>query len=591
MRLGRVLPAMTSWLLLAGLLSLAPGVARVSADERAWERYMANGERAYQEGRYASAEGWFLDAVREAEDLDPKGQRLVQSLKSLAEAYRKQGKQGQAESALRRAGPLSGQPPTAETAGPDVLVTLEKYVAFLREIGREQDAGMVEMRVQRMREVRAGGSGSKLLYFNPVAELRDYALLLRERNREAEAKVMEAMAAAEARKLVQRYQRLGQGGSFGSSDPHFAWPEFMIGGIEALEGRLYPEAQGLFEAAVKGAEKFGPTDVRLAKSLSLLAYAHAAQHDAAAVDRLAQRALPILEKAAGSGHSMLASSLEALALSHLRFDFQPAKSLAYFQRALPILEKDLVADHPVIGLHMAGLAACRLALSQPEQAKPHLERALVIAARQFQREHIGLAIGLDRVADLYMEQRNYAQADAVARRVLAVLQKMLDPEHPDVVRVRQKYAVIAREMNRQAPAKASVFLDAPTSVQIHLVQNLTLLHATFNRSQRAVLIVDTGASLSLITPLLLTRLGLSIPKDAPRREVSVVGGQRIEVPLIIISSLQVGDARVENLEVAVSEVALEAPEIGGLLGGDVLHRFRITLDKNVRRMILEPLPQ
>jgi len=44
-------------------------------------------------------------------------------------------------------------------------------------------------------------------------------------------------------------------------------------------------------------------------------------------------------------------------------------------------------------------------------------------------------------------------------------------------------------------------------------------------------------------------------------------------------------------EVAVSEVALEAPEIGGLLGGDVLHRFRITLDKNVRRMILEPLPQ
>ena len=69
MRLGRVLPAMTSWLLLAGLLSLAPGAARVSADERAWERYMANGERAYQEGRYASAEGWFLDAVREAEDL------------------------------------------------------------------------------------------------------------------------------------------------------------------------------------------------------------------------------------------------------------------------------------------------------------------------------------------------------------------------------------------------------------------------------------------------------------------------------------------------------------------------------------------
>src|SRR3990172_10636587 len=110
--LARVLSAMTARLLLEGLLSLATGPSCVSADERAWERYMANGERAYQEGRYASAEGWFLDAVREAEDLDPQGPRLVQSLKNLAEAYRKQGKQGQAEAALRRAGGLSGQSPT-----------------------------------------------------------------------------------------------------------------------------------------------------------------------------------------------------------------------------------------------------------------------------------------------------------------------------------------------------------------------------------------------------------------------------------------------------------------------------------------------
>src|SRR3990172_11383953 len=109
--LARVLSAMTARLLLEGLLSLATGPSCVSADERAWERYMANGERAYQEGRYASAEGWFLDAVREAEDLDPKGQRLVQSLKSLAEAYRKQGKQGQAGAGPPPAGPPPGPPP------------------------------------------------------------------------------------------------------------------------------------------------------------------------------------------------------------------------------------------------------------------------------------------------------------------------------------------------------------------------------------------------------------------------------------------------------------------------------------------------
>ncbi len=589
MPVARILSAAITWLLVAGLLSLAPRPAAVSADDRAWERYMEYGETAYQQGRYASAEGWFLDAVHEAENLGPKGPRLVQSLERLAEVYRKQGQPGQAESVLRRVQALSAQSPTTPTGALDVVTSLENYSAFLREIGREHDAAMVQMRAQRLREVRAGGSGSKLLYFNPVAELRNYAVLLRQRNREAEAQAIEALATTEARKLVERYRGLREGSSLGPIDHYLTWRQQMIGGLEALEGRLYPEAQGLFEAAVMTAEKFAPNDVRLANSLSFLAFAYASQHNDPAADGAMQRAFPILEKAAGQNHSLLPGSFRALALSDLRYDFQPAKALTHFQRALPILERDLVADHPIIGLHLAGLAASYLALSQPEKAKPYLERALAIADKQYQPEHVALAIGLDRVAGVYMEQGNYSQADSVARRVLAILQKMLDPGHPDVVRVRERYASILREMKQQA--KARVFLEASTTVPIRAIQNLTLVYATFNRSQRALLIVDSGASSTLITPLLITRLGLSVPKDAPRRQVYVVGGQRIDVPFMTISGIQVGDATIENLDVGVYEAFPGAPDIDGLLGGDFLQRFRVTLDKNARRLILEPLPR
>ena len=115
MPLNRVLSTIATWML-GALLSLAFAPADASADERTWERFIQNGERALQEGRYASAEDWFLYAVGEAEAIDPKGSMLVRSLKNLTEVYRKQGKQGQAEEVLRRLKALSAQSPAAETA-------------------------------------------------------------------------------------------------------------------------------------------------------------------------------------------------------------------------------------------------------------------------------------------------------------------------------------------------------------------------------------------------------------------------------------------------------------------------------------------
>lgn len=143
--------------------------------------------------------------------------------------------------------------------------------------------------------------------------------------------------------------------------------------------------------------------------------------------------------------------------------------------------------------------------------------------------------------------------------------------------------------SRQGSPAFKVSLAAPTRVSIQVIENITLVYATIHRTQGALLIVDTGAALTIITPSMLQRLGLSLSERAPRRQVQVMGGQTIEVPLVKMSAVQLGDAMVENLEVGVYEVAPRVPAIEGVLGGDFLHKFRITLDKNAGQMRLEPL--
>lgn len=329
---------------------------------------------------------------------------------------------------------------------PEVVDALEKYAGFLREIGRETDAAVARMRVERLRQMRVSGVGATFLGFNPARELRDYAVLLRQRNRLAEATAMEALAEQEGQRQVAQ----GKAGQSAASGPlqYPAWRQSMFSGLQAATSELYPDAQGFFETAVKQAQGFGPDDVRLAFSLAHLARVLAAQgkHDDA--DRITEQALGTLEKPASARHVMLGQSLQAIAVLHVTTEFRPAKALAYFQRALPLLEKTLAADHPILGVHLAGLAAAHLALAQPEQARGPLERALAIAGKALGRDHVPLAIGLNRVVGVYIEQRSYAEAHSVSRRVVETMEKIVDPGHPDWVRVLQAHVRVLRHLGR-----------------------------------------------------------------------------------------------------------------------------------------------
>ncbi len=128
--------------LMAGLLGLALWPAGCSTDEGRWERLSADGQTAYQAGRYAEAEEPLLAALQEAERFGEQDPRLATSLSNLAELYRAQGNYAEAKLLLQRSLAIREN---------GLAKALENYAALLRGADRETEAEKMEARARAIR--------------------------------------------------------------------------------------------------------------------------------------------------------------------------------------------------------------------------------------------------------------------------------------------------------------------------------------------------------------------------------------------------------------------------------------------------------
>ena len=129
-----------------------------------------------------------------------------------------------------------------------------------------------------------------------------------------------------------------------------------------------------------------------------------------------------------------------------------------------------------------------------------------------------------------------------------------------------------------------------SAVPIRIARNHVLVRVVLNHKEPATLMLDTGATHTILTPNTAQRLGMHSTADAPRRMLQVADGKRHEVPFVQLSAITVGEATVENLPVGVSVLFPQAPAVDGLLGGDFLEQFKMTLDRATNQMWLEPHP-
>ncbi len=128
---------------------------------------------------------------------------------------------------------------------------------------------------------------------------------------------------------------------------------------------------------------------------------------------------------------------------------------------------------------------------------------------------------------------------------------------------------------------------APATVAIEPAGTLGLVPALVNGAA-ATLLLDTGASLTIIRPALAKRAGIELAPGAPKILGAVVGGQRVSIPFVRVRSVSVGAASVEGIDVGVFEALPHAPDVDGILGGNFLNHFKVTIDRQGRRVTLEP---
>ena len=87
-----------------------------------------------------------------------------------------------------------------------------------------------------------------------------------------------------------------------------------------------------------------------------------------------------------------------------------------------------------------------------DEAEKQLLRALK-EAENFGEQDPRLAASLNNLALLYYAQGQYAEAEPFYQRSLAIWEKALGPEHPDVATILENYADLLRELDRNREAE------------------------------------------------------------------------------------------------------------------------------------------
>jgi clan AA aspartic protease (TIGR02281 family) len=94
-----------------------------------------------------------------------------------------------------------------------------------------------------------------------------------------------------------------------------------------------------------------------------------------------------------------------------------------------------------------------------------------------------------------------------------------------------------------------------------------------NDSRRARFLVDTGASVTVLSPDLADALGVAPSARARVMRLQTIAGET-EAPIVMISSLRVGDVEARDVIAVIHETV----GLDGILGNTFLARYTVTLD-------------
>lgn len=212
------------------------------------------------------------------------------------------------------------------------------------------------------------------------------------------------------RALAIRQERLGP------ERPEVVFILNSLGTALAAQGR-FDEAEATLRRNLALQERlWGGRDPRVAKTLHNLGGIAYYRQRLADAEELLGRALAIREEVLPDDDLDLAESREALALLHLKRG-RPAEALRLLERLVVTTEKVYGSEHPNTARVLLNLGLARRDLGQDKAARRDLGRALAIQERVGPESPL-LTRTLAVLAGLHLQQRRYAEAEPLYRRLL-----------------------------------------------------------------------------------------------------------------------------------------------------------------------------
>ncbi len=126
----------------------------------------------------------------------------------------------------------------------------------------------------------------------------------------------------------------------------------------------------------------------------------------------------------------------------------------------------------------------------------------------------------------------------------------------------------------------------PTTVPVQMTGSAIFVPVLLNGSLRTYMLLDTGATFTVVTPRIAKKIGLRLDPYTSRVPLMTANGY-ITAPLARLTSLKVGNAEVRGLVVAVHKFS-PASHIGGLLGLNFLNQFDTSINSGSQLLTLVP---
>lgn len=125
------------------------------------------------------------------------------------------------------------------------------------------------------------------------------------------------------------------------------------------------------------------------------------------------------------------------------------------------------------------------------------------------------------------------------------------------------------------------------SVPISRFGGSIIVHAQLNSRRDVQLILDTGATMTVLSYDVALELGLLSGPDNTVATVNTAGGP-VQASLTRLDVIQVGAAEVRNMAVAIHDIPASPCDVVGILGLSFLDHFLVTLDTDKGQLHLGP---